>query len=73
MWLHPELPGSVGHLHVAGIRIGDARVTVTVDDGHLEISGTGALEVINQPRPPLTATLTPTPLPLDTQRDERAD
>jgi glycogen debranching enzyme len=56
VWLHPDLPPGIGRLRVDGIRIGGHRVTVSVEGSDVEIEGTGDLEVIHQPRPPLTAT-----------------
>jgi glycogen debranching enzyme len=57
--LHPQLPARIRRLRVDGIAIAGQRLTVEVEDGHVEVTGAGPLRVITEPRPPLTATLAP--------------
>jgi glycogen debranching enzyme len=52
--LHPELPPWLQRLRVAGIAIAGQEITVDVHDDECDISGTGDLEVLLEPRSPLT-------------------
>ena len=63
VWLHPELPPGMRRLRVDGIAIAGQRVTVAVEDGQVEVAGSGPLEVITKPRPPLTEALAPGTIP----------
>lgn len=57
MWIDPQLPERVQRLRVEGISIGDRRVGVAVENGHVELTGVEGLEVLARPRPPLTSLL----------------
>ena len=57
LWLSPELPPDIGRLHVEGIAIGDNRITIHVDDDGLEVHGAEGVEILTDPRPPLTSLL----------------
>lgn len=57
--VHPELPPWIRKLRVAGIAIAGRKVTVEVDGDDVEISGAGDLEVVFEPREPLTETFAP--------------
>jgi glycogen debranching enzyme len=59
LWVHPELPASIGRLRVARIDVSGRHVTVGVDDGGIEVDGAEGLRVVHQPRPPLTAAFRP--------------
>jgi len=55
VWLHPELPEQIGHLHVGRIPLAGARVSVTVEDGKTVVTGLpDDLELVDAPRHPLT-------------------
>lgn len=58
LWLAPSLPAAIGRLHVEGIPLGDARLTVDVDGGDVTVEGLPAgLELVSEPRAPLSAYL----------------
>jgi glycogen debranching enzyme len=59
VWCHPELPPSIGRLHVEGIRIAGHLLTVRAESGDVDVEGAGDLRIIPEPRPPLTAALLP--------------
>jgi glycogen debranching enzyme len=54
IWIDPLLPSSIRHLDVRGIPIGNELMHVIVDDGHVEITGNGAFELVQRTRSPLT-------------------
>jgi glycogen debranching enzyme len=55
VWLHPSLPESIGRLHVGGIPLAGARVSVTVEGGEVAVDGLpDDLELVDAPRHPLT-------------------
>ena len=52
VWVSPELPPSIGHLHVSGIAVGDGRLDVEVDQGVTEVTMSSSdLELVREPRP----------------------
>ena len=51
--VHPELPAWLQRLRVAGIAIAGNQITIDVHDDECDISGTGTLDVLFQPRSPL--------------------
>jgi len=55
VWLHPRLPEWIHHLEVDGIAVAGNRLRVAVHDGAVEVTGAGALQVVQAPRPPLTS------------------
>jgi glycogen debranching enzyme len=55
VWLHPELPEQIGHLHVGRIPLAGARVSVTVEGDKVSVDGLpDELELVDAPRHPLT-------------------
>ena len=55
-WLAPRLPAGMHHLKVQGIPLAGSRVTVEVDDDHVEVTGLPPeIELIRGPRHPSTA------------------
>jgi glycogen debranching enzyme len=55
-WLSPRLPAGMHHLKVQGIPLAGSRVTVEVDDDHVEVTGLPPeIELIRGPRHPSTA------------------
>ena len=57
VWLSPQLPRDIRSLHVEGIAIGDNRVTIHVEDGELDVQGADGVDILTEPRPPLTSLL----------------
>ncbi len=58
LWLAPVLPAVMRRLHVEGIPLGDARLTVNVDGGDVTVDGLpDHLELVSAPRAPLSAYL----------------
>jgi glycogen debranching enzyme len=55
VWIDHELPDWIGRLRVDGISIAGQRITVEVDHHDWHISGEGPLQIIQGPRPPLSA------------------
>jgi glycogen debranching enzyme len=53
--LHPELPPWLSRLRVEGIAVAGQKLTVSVEEGLVEVSGAGPLEVMSRPRRPITA------------------
>ena len=50
----PELPPWIGRLRVEGIAIADQRLTVDIEAGQVEITGSGSLEILPEARSPLS-------------------
>jgi glycogen debranching enzyme len=59
VWLAPVLPPGVRRLRADGIRIGDAKLSVTVDGDDVDVSLSDGLEVVAGRRGPITAITTP--------------
>ena len=60
LWVSPTLPDGITRLAVDGIVVDGNPVRVTAEDGRLvELEGTGSLEVLRHPRPPLSAHAVP--------------
>ena len=60
VWLAPSLPAEIRELTVRGIPLGDARITVHVGDGVVSLDGVPPeLQVVTEPRAPLTASQNP--------------
>ena len=55
VWIAPQLPDRLRRLVVSGIRIGEQLLTVEADGDEVQVTATGALEIIREARPPLTA------------------
>jgi glycogen debranching enzyme len=55
--LAPRLPPGIRRLHIDGIAVGDATVTIDVDGDDVEVHGAGDLEVLAEPHPPLSTLL----------------
>lgn len=55
LWLRPSLPEWLPTLHVEGLTIGDARISVDVDEHGVDVSGAGGLTVVRKARQPLVA------------------
>jgi glycogen debranching enzyme len=56
VWLAPVLPEGMRYLRVDRIPLGGHRVTVEVEDGEFHVEGlTAGIELIREPRKPLTA------------------
>ena len=51
--LQPELPPWLSRIRVEGILVAGHRLTVDVDEDHLDVSGAGDLDVITTARPPV--------------------
>lgn len=55
LWLDPALPHRIRRLQLMNVPLGGSRVSVTVEDGMVEVAGLPAdVAVIRQPRAPLT-------------------
>jgi glycogen debranching enzyme len=55
VWLHPSLPEQIGRLHVGGIPLAGARVSVSVEGDDVSVDGLPeGLELVDAPRHPLT-------------------
>lgn len=61
VFVHPELPASIGRLDVQGINIGEHQLNVRVDGGDVDIgvSAGAPFTVRREPRPPLSSMFTP--------------
>jgi len=57
LWLAPVLPPDIRRLHVEGIAIGDNRVSLHVEGGELSVEGADGIDILTEPRPPLTSLL----------------
>ncbi|HMG45712.1 MAG TPA: glycogen debranching N-terminal domain-containing protein [Acidimicrobiales bacterium] len=57
MHLAPVLPPGVGRLHVEGINIGDRRITIHVEGDDVTVEGAEGIEILVEPRPPLSSLL----------------
>jgi glycogen debranching enzyme len=58
LWLAPALPPGFGRLRVQNVALGGARISVTVQDGQVQVQGLPeGLRVIQEPRKPSTAAL----------------
>jgi glycogen debranching enzyme len=55
IWMDPQLPPTMRHLRVEGIRIGDQRLTLDIDSGRADVHGLGDVEIITAPRPTISA------------------
>ncbi len=55
VWIAPELPAWIERLDVGGIRLGASTLAVHVEGGAVDIDLDGSLQVVRQPRAPLTA------------------
>jgi glycogen debranching enzyme len=53
-WLDPVLPPGFGQLRVDGIRIGDAVMSVVVEDGTIDVQCDGDLDIVRTRRAPLS-------------------
>jgi glycogen debranching enzyme len=61
VWLAPNLPGSIRRLRVRGITLGSARLDVDVDPERVDVTmSDDTVELVQEPRPPLTALLAAT-------------
>jgi hypothetical protein len=56
VWLRPRLPPTIRRLHVAGIRVGDQRITVDVGE-RVSVAGADGLDVVLGRRPSLSRLL----------------
>jgi glycogen debranching enzyme len=56
VWLRPRLPPTIRRLHVAGIRVGDQRITVDVGE-RVSVAGAEGLDVVLGRRPSLSRLL----------------
>ena len=57
VWLAPALPEEITRLRVDNIPLAGARLTIEVEDGAVAVTGLPAdIEVIDEPRAPVTAT-----------------
>jgi glycogen debranching enzyme len=62
VWLAPALPPEIRHLWVDRIPLGQRRVRVLVEGGVTEVEGLAPdVELVSEPRRPLTAGLPPRP------------
>jgi glycogen debranching enzyme len=68
VWCRPQLPPDITRLHVEGIRIAGRTLAIRAESDHVEIEGAGDLRIIDEPRPPLTATLDPSEVDGDVAR-----
>ncbi len=59
LWVHPQLPPEISCLRVEGIQVAGRSITIDVEGDEVAIEGAEGLEVIRQPRAPLTAALVP--------------
>lgn len=59
LWVAPQLPETITRLHVDGITVGGARIQIATDGADVEVTGLEGYEVLNTPRPPLSALLEP--------------
>ena len=57
LWLAPALPPNIRRLHVEGISLGDAEITIHVDGDDVTVEGLDRYEVVPAPRPPLLTLL----------------
>ncbi len=57
VWLAPRLPRDIGRLHVEGIAIGDTQITIHIEDDDLDVEGADGVDILTEPRPPLTSLL----------------
>jgi glycogen debranching enzyme len=57
--VEPQLPRSIGHLRVDGIRVADQELRVEVADGRFHVEGGAGLVVVAEARAPLTSALSP--------------
>jgi glycogen debranching enzyme len=56
VWVAPAIPEQIGHLRVDRIPLGGSRMSVEVTDGVVKVEGLPPeLELISEPRDPLTA------------------
>lgn len=60
--IHPELPPWIRRLRVDGIAIADRRLTIDLEDGHVEVTGAGPLEILTYARPAVRSPLDEGPL-----------
>lgn len=59
VYVSPVLPPSIGRLRLEGIRLGDHEVTVDVRGSEFSLEGAEGLEVITEPRHPVSAAVEP--------------
>jgi hypothetical protein len=57
--LHPSLPASITRLHIDGLRVGDAVLSVDVAGERVEVSVDGDLKVVTKARGPVTTIIEP--------------
>lgn len=55
LWLAPVLPSRVGRLHVEGISIGDAQLTIDIEGDDVDVAGLDGYDIVPTARPPLTS------------------
>jgi len=58
IWVAPALPTSMRRLRVADIPVSDHRVTISVEDGQVDVDGLPPeLTLFTEPRPPVTSAI----------------
>jgi hypothetical protein len=59
LWLASALPKEIDRLSVRGMPVAGARIDVEIKDGSCQVSGIpDTLQLVHEPRHPLTASLT---------------